>query len=222
MLIVHHLNHSRSQRILWLLEELNVAYEVKRYERDPKTMLAPESLKVIHPLGRAPVIDDNGLILAETGAIIEYLLEKYDNGSLMPKAGTPEFRQFKFWLHYAEGSAMPPLLLSLIFSMLPKKSPLIVKPVVKMISESIKKVLINPDLKLHLDFMENEIAKTGWFAGREFSAADVQMSFPIEAAKARGHLAQRPHLQQFLKAIHARPAYQNALNTGGPYAYGQN
>jgi glutathione S-transferase len=219
MLTVHHLNNSRSQRVLWLLEELGLEYDIKRYERDKKTMLAPPELRAVHPLGKSPVVTDEGLTLAESGAIIEYLVERHGQGRLAPAAGTPERVRYTYWLHYAEGSAMPPLLLALVFSRLPKgPMPFFLKPIVKGISKEVMKAFVSPQVNLHLDYLEGELAKGTYFAGEQFSAADIQLSFPIEAAGARGGLGEkRPRLAAWLQRIHARPAYQRALERGGPY-----
>jgi glutathione S-transferase len=219
MITVHHLNNSRSQRVLWLLEELGVPYEVKRYERDAETMLAPASLRAVHPLGKSPVITDGAVTLAESGAIVEYLAANYGDGRLVPPAGTPERLRYTYWLHYAEGSAMPPLLMSLIFSRVRNApAPFFVRPIARGIADKVMSSFVAPQIKLHLDYMEGELGKTTWFAGNDFSAADVQMSFPLEAAAARGGLdAGRPSLTGFLDRIHARPAYQRALALGGPY-----
>jgi len=221
MITVHHLNNSRSQRVLWLLEELGVAYEIERYQRDAKTMLAPDSLRKVHPLGKSPVVTDDGVTLAESGAIIEYLVERYGNGRLIPPPGTPERRRYAYWLHFAEGSAMPPLLLKLIFDRIPAMPmPFFVKPIARGISTKVLERMVTPNLKRQLDFMESELAASPWFAGAEFSAADIQMSFPLEAAAQRAGLdASRPHLVEFLKRIHARPAYKKALERGGPYSF---
>ena len=221
MITVHHLNNSRSQRVLWLLEELGLPYEIERYQRDAKTMLAPDSLRKIHPLGKSPVLTDDGVTLAESGAIIEYLVERYGNGRLIPPAGTPERRRYAYWLHFAEGSAMPPLLLKLIFDRIPTMPmPFFVKPIARGISTKVLERMVTPNLKRQLDFMESELAGSPWFAGAEFSAADIQMSFPLEAAAQRAGLdASRPHLVEFLKRIHARPAYKKALERGGPYSF---
>jgi glutathione S-transferase len=221
VITVHHLNNSRSQRVLWLLEELEQPYEIVRYERDPATMLAPASLKAVHPLGKSPVVvTDDGLTLAESGAILETLTERYGHGRLAPAAGTPEAARYRYWLHYAEGSAMPPLLLKLVFDRIEKsKMPFFAKPIAKGIAAKAKASFIEPQLRTHLDFMEGELAKSLWFAGEAFSAADVQMSFAVEAARARGGLdAKRPRLMAFLERIHARPAYLRAVERGGPYA----
>jgi len=221
MITVHHLNNSRSQRVLWLLEELGQPYEIVRYERDRATMLAPASLKAVHPLGKSPVVvTDDGMTLAESGAILETLTERYGHGLLAPLAGTPQAARYRYWLHYAEGSAMPPLLLKLMFDRIEKSPvPFFVKPIVKGIAGKAKAAFIGPQLKTHLDFMEGELAKSAWFAGEDFSAADIQMSFPVEAARARGGLDEsRPRLMAYLERIHARPAYQRAVERGGPFA----
>ena len=221
MLVVHHLNNSRSQRVLWLLEELDVAYEVKRYERDAATMLAPPELKAVHPLGKSPVVTDDGLTLAETGLIVEYLCDRYGEGRLAPakSAGVDSAERLRwlYWLHYAEGSIMPLLLLKLVFDALPRRAPALMRPVVRSIASRAEQGFGGPQLKLHLDYLEGELARTGWFAGSAFSAADVIMSFPVEAAASRvGYGADRPNLQGFLKRIHDRPAYQRALRHEAP------
>jgi glutathione S-transferase len=219
MLTVHHLNNSRSQRVLWLLEELGVPYEIKRYERDPKTMLAPPELRAVHPLGKSPVITDDGQTIAESGAIIEYLIEKYGQGRLAPASGTPERLRYTYWLHYAEGSAMPPLLLKLVALRIGSTPmPFFAKPIARKIAAALQSRFIDPQLKLHLGYIDKELSKTGWFVGNDFTAADVQMSFPLEAATARGGMeGQIPAIAAFLKRIHARPAYQRALERGGKY-----
>jgi glutathione S-transferase len=221
MLTVHHLNNSRSQRVLWLLEELGVPYEIIRYNRQPN-MLAPPELRAIHPLGKSPVITDKGNTIAESGAIVEYLVKTYGNGRLVPPDNTPERLRFTYWLHYAEGSAMPPLLLKLIFMMLPKRAPLLMRPVVNAIAAKALNTLVDPQLKQHMAFWEGELSKSEWFAGSEFTAADIQMSFPLEAASARAGLEQgHPKAMAWLTKIHARPAYQRALERGGPYSVGK-
>ncbi len=216
MIIVHHLNNSRSQRILWLLEELDLEYEIKHYERNKLTMLAPAELKKVHPLGKSPVISDGDLVIAESGAIIEYLMNKYAHGKLKP-SGEKDLLRYTYWLHYAEGSAMTPLLLTLIFNKIESSSPFMMKPIAKIISSNVKAFFINPNLKTHFDFMETELTKNTWFAGEEFSAADIQMSFPIEAGQSRQLLINRPKLTAYLAKIQARPAYKRAIEKGGPY-----
>jgi glutathione S-transferase len=220
MIVVHHLNNSRSQRVLWLLEELGLAYEVRRYQRDAKTMLAPPALRAVHPLGKSPVIQDGEVTLAESGAILEYLVGRHGNGRLIPAAGTPERLRYTYWMHFAEGSAMPPLLMKLVFDRIEKAPmPFFVRPVARAIARRAKGTFVQPNIDRSLDFMEGELANSDWFAGAEFSAADVQMSFPLEAARVRGGLdAKRPRLMAFLERIHARPAYRRAIDKGGEYA----
>ena len=220
MIILHHLDNSRSQRVLWLLEELGLPYEVRLYKRDPQTMMAPPELRRVHPLGKSPVISDGDVTVAESGAIVEYLLDAYGDGRLRPPAGSAERRRFTYWLHFAEGSAMPPLLMKLIFDQVRKaKVPFFIKPVVKGIADKVTSAYIAPNLEAQLAFMEGELAGQPWFAGSEFTAADVQMSFALEAAAARGGLDSRyPRLTDWLARIHARPAYHRALEKGGPYS----
>ena len=219
MITVHHLNNSRSQRVLWLLEEIGVPYEVRRYQRDPQTMLAPPSLREVHPLGKSPVVTDGGLTLAESGAVIEYLVERHGGGQFAPAPGTPARLRYTYWLHYAEGSAMPPLLLKLVFDRIESgPMPFFVRPVARAIAGRAKNTFVVPQITRHLDYMESELGKFRWFAGDEFSAADIQMSFPLEVAVKRVGLgASRPRLADFLGRIHARPAYQRALERGGKY-----
>ncbi len=219
MITVHHLNNSRSQRVLWLLEELGLPYDIQRYERDPETMLAPASLRQVHPLGKSPVITDGNLTLAESGAIVEYLVDRYGDGRLIPAPGTPERLRYTYWLHYAEGSAMPPLLLKLIFDKIEQSPmPFFARPIARGIVNQVKNSFINPQITQHLDYMEAELGKGTWFAGPDFTAADIQLSFPLEAAAARAGLnASRPKLMAFLERIHSRPAYQQALERGGDY-----
>ena len=221
MIVVHHLNNSRSQRILWLLEELGLDYEIRKYQRDPKTMLAPPELKAVHPLGKSPVITDDGLVVAESGAIVEYLVGRYGNGRLQPAAGTPERLRYTYFLHFAEGSAMPPLLMKLVFDKVENgPMPFFAKPIARAIARKVKEGFINPNLRSQLAFLEAELGKSEWFAGGEFSAADIQMSFALEAAASRGGLdGQYPRLAAFLQKIHARPAYHRALERGGKYDY---
>ena len=219
MITVHHLNNSRSQRILWLLEELGLPYEIRKYERDAVTMLAPAALREVHPLGKSPVITDGGETLAESGAIIEYLVDRYGAGRLAPAAGTPARLRYGYWLHYAEGSAMPPLLLKLVFDRIESgPMPFFARPVARSIARRVKSTFVEPQIKRHLDFLEAELGKFRWFAGDEFSAADIQMSFPLEVAVRRAGLdMSRPRLMDFLARIHARPACQRALERGGRY-----
>ncbi|MBS0479420.1 MAG: glutathione S-transferase [Proteobacteria bacterium] len=205
-LIVHHLNNSRSQRILWMLEELGLPYEIKHYQRDARTMLAPPGLRKIHPLGKSPVLEDDGRTIIETGAICEYLIEKAD-GKLGPPAHRDDVLRYRQWMHYAEGSMMPPLLVMLVVN----RIPLLGKTAARR---------IQPMIDVHLNYVESELAGRPWFAGAEMTAADIMMSFPLEAATSRGGLdASRPATIAWIEKIHARPAYQAALAKGGPYAY---
>ncbi|MCZ8109256.1 MAG: glutathione S-transferase family protein [Betaproteobacteria bacterium] len=222
MITVHHLENSRSQRVLWLLEELGTPYTVKRCARDPVTMLAPPELKAVHPLGKSPVIDDDGTVVAESGAIVEYLVDTHGGGRLKPPPGTTEARRYTYWLHFAEGSLMPPLLVALIFARVRgAKVPFFVKPIVKGIAAQVHKAYIDPNVNNLLAFMESELHQRDWFAGDDFTAADVQMSYPLEAAAAgrAGFTAQsHPRLHAWLMRCQARPAYQRALAAGGPYS----
>jgi glutathione S-transferase len=220
MIVVHHLNNSRSQRVRWLLEELGLPYEVQRYQRDRKTMLAPPELRAVHPLGKSPVIEDDAQVLAESGAIVEYLAERYGDGRLVPAAGSPERMRYRYWMHFAEGTAQPPLLLKLLFDRVETgPMPFFARPIARAIARRAKAGYVQPNIDRVLDFMESELAQRDWFAGPGFSAADVQMSFPLEAAAMRGGLdAKRPRLMDFLARIHARPAYQRAIDRGGEYA----
>ena len=204
--------------MLWLLEELGVAYEIKHYQRNPATMLAPPDLKAIHPLGKSPVITDGANTLAETGAIVEYLIDTYGQGRLIPPKATPERLRYTYWVHYAEGSAMPPLLMKLLFSVLPDRSPALVRPLVKSIAVRAQSGFIDPQIAAHLSYWEAELGKSEWFAGDQLTGADIMMSFPAEGAAKRFGLDGRPRIQAFLDRIHARPAYQRALERGGPYA----
>jgi glutathione S-transferase len=221
MILVHHLNNSRSQRILWLLEELGLDYEIKKYQRDPETMLAPPELRAVHPLGKSPVIQDGDTIVAESGAIIEYLVGRHGDGRLLPAAGTPERLLYTYFLHYAEGSAMPPLLLKLVFDRVENTpAPFFVRPIARAIAGKVKDSFVLPQIRRHLAFLEGELAGRAWFAGEAFTAADIQLSFPLEAAAARGGLdGKYPKLSSFLERIHARPAYRRALERGGEYDF---
>jgi glutathione S-transferase len=219
MIIVHHLNNSRSQRVLWLLEELGLPYEIKPYQRDKKTMLAPPELRQVHPLGKSPVVTDGGVTLAESGAIIEYLAERYGAGRLAPTPGTSEYLRYRYWLHFSEGSAQPPLLLKLLFDRIKTgPMPFFVRPIARKIADTALGAYVLPNLERNLDYMEAELGKSEWFAGAQFSAADIQLSFPLEAARMRAGLNEsRPRLMAFLDKIHARPAYRRAIERGGKY-----
>ncbi|MGV8939481.1 MAG: glutathione S-transferase family protein [Allorhizobium sp.] len=221
MITVHYLENSRAHRILWLLEELGVAYEVVNYKRSPD-MRAPDALKRIHPLGKSPVIEDNGKVIAESGAIIEYLIDTYGDDHLRPPQGSDARLRYRYWLHYAEGSAMPLLVMKLIFSKLPGQMPFILKPLAALISKGVSARLLDPQLDDHVAFWNTELSRDGWFAGPDFTGADIAMSFPIEAGLTRietkGDLSA---LHSYLAAIRARPAYQRALQRGGAYRYAE-
>lgn len=219
MIVVHHLNASRSQRVLWMLEELGVPYEVKKYQRDAKTMLAPPELRAVHPLGKSPVVTDGGRTLAESGAILEYLVDTYGNGRFKPAEGTDERLRYTYWMHYAEGSAMPPLLLKLVASRIASAPvPFFVRPITKKIAGQLESSFVGPQIETHFDFVEAELGKSEWLCGAELTAADVQMSFPLEAAVARAGVGQkRPKIRAFVEKIRDRPAYSRALEKGGPF-----
>ena len=220
MITVHHLNNSRSQRVIWLLEELGVPYEIKVYDRDPKTLLAPASLQEVHPLGKSPVITDDGKTIAESGAILEYLVEKYGNGRFVPAKDTQAFMDYRYFMHYAEGSLAPFLVMKLVFRRIETGPiPFFAKPIAKAISKKVSAQFLNPNLKRHIEFLNDRLSKHSWFAGDEFTAADVQMSFPAEAAVGRAaEVADVTKLDDFVKRCKARPAFQKAIERGGPYS----
>lgn len=206
MITIHHLNDSRSQRILWLLEELGQEYNVIRYERDAETRLAPPALLEVHPLGKSPVLEEEGLKVHETGAIVEYLVEKYDDGTLAPERGTTLGIRYSEWMHYAEGSAMLPLLLRLYTGRLgDAAAPLMPR--------------IDGETINHFSYLSKSLGDNAFFLGDELSAADIMLSFPIEAANMRGGLVRLPNLAEFVKRIQARPAYKKALGRGGDYSF---
>jgi glutathione S-transferase len=222
MITVHHLNNSRSQRVLWLLEELKLPYEIKRYERDPKTIRAPKTLRDIHPLGKSPVITDGDITVAESGAIIDYLVRRYGKDRFMPEEDTAEFRAYQYWMHYSEGSLMPPLLMRMLFDKV-KTSPMpfFIKPVAKMIADKVLDSFVNPEISLNMQYVDNYLCENEWFCGEQLSGADFQMSFPLEASVASGTLGNRyPGIQAYVARFQAREAYLVALAKGGDYAYG--
>jgi glutathione S-transferase len=217
MITVHHLNNSRSQRILWLLEELGLDYEIVRYQRDAVTKLAPPELLQVHPLGKSPVVTDGELTLAESGAIVEYFVERHGHGALVPPAGTPERLRYTYWLHFAEGTAMPMMVMKLVFNRVERAPmPFFAKPIARGITRKVKDGFIDPNLARIVGHMEAELGKAEWFAGGAFTAADIQMSFPVQAAMARAQ-GDRPNLARFLERIAARPAYRRALEKGGEF-----
>ncbi|MCF8151993.1 MAG: glutathione S-transferase [Burkholderiaceae bacterium] len=223
MITVHHLETSRSQRVLWLLEELGVPYEIKRYQRDPRSRLAPPELRAVHPLGKSPVITDGDLTIAESGAILEYLVEVYggqgkgDAAWLTPPAGTAEHRQCRFWMHYAEGSLMNWLVMKLVFVTIPRQPmPFFVRPVARKLCAQVLAKLVDPNVATAMKFMEAHLATHPWFAGEHLSVADFQMSFAVEAALSRAGKGSFPNLQAYKAKMEARPAYQRAIAKGGP------
>lgn len=219
MLTLHHLENSRSQRILWLLEELGVDYRAKRYERDPQTSLAPTELKDVHALGKAPLVTDGDRTIAESGAIIEYLVDTYGDGRLRPAAGSPEYLDYRYWLHYAEGSFMPLMIIALILSRIETaRMPFFARPIARGIAAKVRGAYLDENVSRHLGFMQGTLERRRWFAGEELTAADIQMSYALEAAAVRTDLGNSyPALAEFLERIRARPAYRRALEKGGPY-----
>ena len=219
MITVHHLEHSRSERVLWLLEELGIEYTVKRYPRDPKTSLAPPELRAIHPLGKAPIITDGDVTVAESGAILEYLTGTYGKGAFVPPAATEAYRQYIYWLHFAEGSLMPYLVMKLVFTRIDHAPmPFFVKPIARQITSKVRSGFLDPNLENTLNFIEAHLARNAWFAGEEFSAADIQMAFPLTGAMTRATKSgQYPSIVAFLERVKARPAYQRAETKGGAF-----
>lgn len=216
MITVHHLENSRSHRILWLLEELEVDYAIEEYERDPKTNLAPERLRKVHPLGFSPVITHEGRTVAESGAIIEYILDTYGEGRLRPESGTEECLRYRYWMHYAEGSAMTPLLLDLVFGMLPRQTPWPLRPIVSLIAKGVRGEFIHPRVKRHADYWESELAERDYFAGDVFTAADIQMSFPLEGLTTGDRWSKKyPRVVEYLDRMRSRLAYKRAVERGG-------
>lgn len=223
MLTVHYLNDSRSHRILWMLEEMEVPYEIKVYARDSKTRLAPDALKQIHPLGKSPVVTHDELVLAETGAIVEYLANHYGKDTMIPQ-DEKSFQQYKYWLHYGEGSLMPLLLMKMLFDKaLSSPMPFFIRPIVKIIPERITSLYLGPTLKTHLDFVDAHLGENTWFAGNAVSGADVVMSFPMEGiAKSDSLSGKYANIESYVKRLHLRPAYQRSLDRAGvPYGYGK-
>lgn len=217
MVIVHHLENSRSQRVLWLLEELGVEYEVKRYERDKKTMLAPDSLRAVHPLGKSPVITDGDVTVAESGAIVEYLIHTYGDDAIKFAPGTKEWMDNNFWMHSAEGSVMPFMVLKLVFSQL-DKAPVFIRPIAKAIKKQVMKAFVQPNIDRNLSFINAHLQDKQWFVADRFSGSDAQMIFPIEAASVRDKLESKyPAILAYMEKVHSRPAYKRALERGGPY-----
>lgn len=219
-IVVHHLERSRSHRVLWLLEELELPYELVAYARDPKTMRAPPELAAIHPLGRSPLVTIDGVVLAESGAILEELVERFGGGRLRPEA-PDALRQLRFWMHYAEGSLMPPLLVQLIVDKLRTAPvPFFLKPVTRSIAGHMQGAYSGPEIARHLRFVDDALAGRTWFLGDALTAADIQMSFPLEAASVRADLDGHPNIAAWLARARARPAYARAVARGGPIVLG--
>lgn len=219
MIILHHLNNSRSQRILWMLEELKLDYEIKRYQRDPVTNLAPQSLKDVHPLGKSPVITDGDITVAESGAIIDYLSRQYGQETMVPQANSEAYRDYSYWLHFAEGTLMPPMVAKLVLDKVRAKAkPFFVKFIANKIADKVMGGYYGPNITANMAFIESHLAGHQWFAGDTFSGADIQMSFPLEASASRG-ITGYPNIAHYVERIHARPAYQQALVRGGQYDY---
>lgn len=220
MIVVHHLNNSRSQRILWMLEELGLPYEIKSYQRDAHTNLAPKELKLVHPLGKSPVITDGDITVAESGAIIEYLAYTYGKDRMLPPMGSEAHRQYSYWLHFAEGSLMPPMVAKLVFDKVRANAkPFFVKIIANKIADKVMAGYFGPNISANMQFIEQHLAQNEWFAGENLSGADIQMSFPLEASIARGAAEHFPNIAAFVKKIHSRPAYKVVLEKGGQYDY---
>jgi len=204
---VHHLEQSRSQRILWLLEELKLEYDVVFYKRDPVSRQAPKELKQIHPLGKSPVITDGDLTIAETGAIIEYLIENYADGKFIPPPKTPEKLRYTYWMHYCEGSAMPPIVMKVVFKVMPEKVGFLIKPLVGIVASKAQDEYVDIEIMKQINFWESELQKTEYFAGSEFTACDIMMGFPLEVVFRYFAMDKFPKIKEFLDKVHARPAY---------------
>lgn len=221
MITVHHLENSRSQRVLWLLEELALPYDVRRYDRDPQTNLAPKALVDVHPLGKSPVVEEDGVAYAETGAIFDYLLERHGEGRLAPAHGSDEYRRFRYWIHAAEGSFMPPMVMSLFLQrMETAPMPFFARPIAKKMTQAVRDAYLDHTTEALFGFAQSELQSSTWIAGETFTAADIMISFPLEAAVQRSPIAQKMTvIKDYVARLQARPAYQAALKRGGPYAY---
>ena len=218
MLTVHHLENSRSQRVLWMLEELGAEYEVRRYERDRKTSLAPAALKAVHPSGKSPVLEDDGVVVAETGAIVEYLVDRHD-GALAPARGTPDYLRYRYWVHAAEGSFMPPMVFTLFLNrMETAPMPFFARPIARKLTGAVRGGYLNHTIGALFGHLNDELGKSPWLAGESLTAADIMMSFPIEAFAKRGDVSSCPNIAAFVERIHGREAFKRALERGGPYA----
>jgi glutathione S-transferase len=221
MIIVHHLENSRSQRVLWLLEELRLDYEVKRYERDKKSNLAPNELLKVHPLGKSPVVEIDGEVYAETAAIVEHIIENFGGGKLQPARGGPDWRRYRYWLHAAEGSYMPPLVLTLMLGRMDTAPmPFFARPIAKKLTGAVRDSYLNHTIAALFGYLDSELSKSPFLAGNELTGADIMMSFPAEAAMQRAPAAVKtPRIKAYVEKLQARPAYKRALERGGPYAF---
>lgn len=221
MIVVHHLENSRSQRVLWLLEELGLPYEVKRHERDKKTNLAPKELLKVHPTGKSPLIADDGAVIAETGAIVEHIIEERGQGRLQPARGTPEWRRYRYWMHAAEGSFMPPLVLALMLGrMETAPMPFFARPIAKRLTGAVRQGYLDHTIAALFGYLDAELEKSPFLAGNDLTGADIMMSFPAEAMLQRGADALKtPRIRAYVDRLHARPAFKRALERGGPYAF---
>ncbi|QJR81195.1 glutathione S-transferase [Alteromonas pelagimontana] len=219
MLTLHHLNNSRSQRILWLLEELGVEYHLEIYQRDSQTNLAPPELRAVHPLGRSPVLTTDHGALAESGAIVEYIISRYATTDFVKPDDEQLYQQYLFWLHFAEGSLMPPMVARLVLSKAKEKAPFLIKPIAGKFADAIVHAYYGPNLERSLRYVESYLSSHDWFAGPRPTGADVQMLFPLETLVARGGAKNYPAITKWVKYVHDRPAYQRALEKGGKYDY---
>lgn len=220
MITLHHLNNSRSQRVLWLLEELGLEYQIKSYQRDAETNLAPATLKLVHPLGKSPIITDDEITIAESGAIIEYLVSTFAPETLKPELGTAEHRQYVYWMHFAEGTLMPPMVAKLVFDKVRSQAkPFFVKAIANKIADKVMAAYFGPIIQSNMGFINTHLQHNQWFAGDKISGADFQMSFPLEASVARGAANGYPHIVDYISRVHNRDAYKRALQKGGQYDY---
>lgn len=216
MLTVHHLENSRSLRLLWLLEEMGVEYDLKIYQRDPKTNLAPADYQALHPMGKSPVVTDGEMTLAETGAIVEYLLDHYMTAGLRPEKGTPERQAYYYWMHAAEGSVMPLLTLGLFLTMMETRPPFFMRPIIKAVTGQLRKAYHTPSLRKQINYINTHLGENEWFTGSHLTGADAMMLFPLEAAMVRTVPdADYSHIKAYLDRVYARPAYQRAVERGG-------
>ena len=216
MITVHHLKNSRSMRIIWLMEELGLDYELKTYDRDPNSQLAPADYRSLHPLGKAPIVTVNDKTLAETGAIVEYFLDLHPGSPLRPEVGSNERVPYQYWMHAAEGSLMPLLIMQLFFSRMETTPPFPIKQIVKVVTGKVRDFYLTPSLTSMLSYIEETLGRSKYFAGEQLTGADIMMSFPLEAAMERANVGiELPNIAKWLEGIHSRPAYKAAIEKGG-------